>query len=180
MGVPTDSPSENLQTSFESTEKQDTTRGTPSWAGRKLIITWPTLTFRDEVLINGKPNIHLPIVIGATMGNHEVGRVLVDHGSSEDIMSFKSLVSLGISRKYLEPFQREHLLGLDGSRTTPLGCIQLSATYGKSPLSRTVDTLFLVLPCQMVYDCIIGRQTLGKLVTDTSTIHLKIKFYTNN
>lgn len=43
--------------------------------------------------------------------------------------------------------------------------------------SRIVKTPFSVLPCKSIYNCIIGRPTLGWLGVVASTVHLKMKFY---
>lgn len=59
----------------------------------------------------------------------------------------------------------------------PLGYIKLMVTYGNEPLTRTIKTLFLVLPCPSVYNCIFGRLTFGRLEAVASTVYLKMKFY---
>lgn len=38
-------------------------------------------------------------------------------------------------------------------------------------------TPFLVLPCELIYNCISGRSILGRLEVVASTAHLKLKFY---
>lgn len=47
------------------------------------------------------------------------------------------------------------------------------------PLCRTVKTDFLVLPIKSIYQRIIGRPTLGRLEAVPSTVHLKMRFYSN-
>jgi hypothetical protein len=37
-------------------------------------------------MVDDSPNEKLPLIIRATIANHEVARILVDHGSSCDIM----------------------------------------------------------------------------------------------
>ncbi|MCI51415.1 hypothetical protein A2U01_0072659, partial [Trifolium medium] len=37
-----------------------------------------------------------------------------------------------------------------------------------------------VVDCPSLYNCIIGRTTLAGLFAVSSTIHLKMKYYTNN
>lgn len=59
----------------------------------------------------------------------------------------------------------------------PLRYIEIAVTYGERPLPRTIETPFLVLSCQTVNNCIIGRLTLGRLVTVAFMVHLKMNFY---
>lgn len=74
----------------------------------------------------------------------------------------------------------EDLISFDGIKTTPLGCIRLPVTYGKRSLARTIDTLFLILSCRSIYNCIVERLNLGRLEAVTFTIRLKVKFYSYN
>lgn len=67
--------------------------------------------------------------------------------------------------------------GFNEARARPLGYVKLMVTYGNGDLSRTVKSQFLVLPCKSPYNYIIGRPTLGRLGAVSSTVHLKVKFY---
>lgn len=108
--------------------------------GKDLDTIRPPLTFSDEELVGGKPNILHRVTVQAMMANHLVHTILMDEGSAHDIMSLGLLTSLGILMRDLDSYQRENLLGLSGTPVTPLGYIRLSVTYGKSPLSRAVNT----------------------------------------
>lgn len=44
------------------------------------------LGFRDHEKVDGVPNAKLPLVITATIMNHSVSGILIDDGSSSDIM----------------------------------------------------------------------------------------------
>lgn len=59
----------------------------------------------------------------------------------------------------------------DSPSTKTLGYIELMVSYDNDPLTR------MILSCPSVYNCIIGRPTLGRIEAVDSTIHLKIKFY---
>lgn len=141
----------------------------------------PPLAFTDSDLHDGKPNMHIPLLVSAIMVNMEVRRILVDQGSAVDVIFEDLLEVLKISRKEFTPYSGKDLTGFNGSSTKPLGQLELMVTYGnpdgEEAMFRTVKTVFLVLPCKSVYQCIIGRPTLGKLEAVTSTMHLKMKFY---
>lgn len=101
------------------------------------------------------------------MTNSEVRRIFVDQDRSADIIFEDLLTVLGILIKELAPYR-----GADLS-----GYIELMVTYSKDPLTQTMKTPFLILSCPSVYNCIIGRPTLGLLEAVASTVHLKMKLY---
>lgn len=94
----------------------------------------------------------------AVMANFEIKRILVDQGSSEDILFLDLLKTLNILEEDLSPYERMDLSGFNFSKTKPLGYLDLMVTYGAEPQgkSRTLKIRFLVLPYKLVYNCIIG------------------------
>lgn len=84
---------------------------------------------------------------------------------------------MGISEKELTPYRGSNLSRFTGLKTKQLDYIELMVNYDDKPLTGTAKTPFLVLPCQSVYNCIIGRLTLGTLGVVAFTFHLKMKFY---
>ena len=63
-----------------------------------------------------------PLVIRAVVANKTIHRVLVDNGSSADIIFASAFDKLGIGREKLEPVST-HLRGFSGERVLPLGSI---------------------------------------------------------
>ena len=68
-----------------------------------------------------------PLVIRAVMANKTIHRVLVDNGSSADIIFASAFDRIGIGREKLESV-RTHLRGFSGEKVLPLGSIQLVLT----------------------------------------------------
>lgn len=95
------------------------------------------------------------------MANFEVRRIPVDQGNLADIVFVDLLTKFGISEEDLTPYQGTHLSGFNGSKTMPFGYIELMVTIREELLTKTVKTPFLTLPCKSIYNCIIGRPTLG-------------------
>lgn len=114
------------------------------------------------------------------MDGVDVRRILVDQGSSVDILFKELLPKLKIAETDLSKHDGTDLVGFNGSRTTPMGYVRLQVTYGEGKSSKKVDTNFLVLPCPSPYHGIVGRPTLGKLGAVASTVHLKMRFYSDS
>lgn len=80
-------------------------------------------------LLDSKPNKYIPVLIGAVMANFEVKRILVDQGSSTDIMFLDFLTMLEIWEEDLTPYRGAHLLRFNDSKTKPVGYLELMVTY---------------------------------------------------
>ena len=70
-----------------------------------------------------------PLVVRAVVANKTVHWVLVDNGSSIDIIFASAFDKMGIRRERLEPINT-HLRGFSGEKVLPLGSIQLVFTLG--------------------------------------------------
>ena len=86
------------------------------------------ITFSDSDLEGCQHPHDDPLVIRAVVANKTIHRVLVDNGSSADII-FVSAFDMGIGREKLEPINT-HQRGFSGEKVLPLGSIQLILTLG--------------------------------------------------
>ena len=116
-----------------------------------------------------------PLVVEMQIANMIVKRVLVDTGSSVNILYKSSLERMGLSSKDLEPCNQT-IYGFSGEGMTPSGMIKLPITAGTSPLSRTVLASFIVVDCPSAYNVVMGRPILVDLRAVVSIHHLMIKF----
>ena len=105
-------------------------------------------------------------------------QVLVDNGSSADILYYPAFQQMMIDRERLIPTNAP-LVGFGGSRVFPLGAVTLSVIVGDYPQQIIKDVTFLVVDCSFVYNTILGRPTLNSWKVVTSTYHLMIKFPTD-
>ena len=55
----------------------------------------------------------------------------------------------------------------------------LIVTFGETEGVRLVKTQFMVINCPSLYQCILGQLNLAKLIIVSSTVHLKVKYYTH-
>ena len=86
------------------------------------------------------------LVVSLRVGDYNVHRMLVDNGSSADILYYPAFQQMGISRARLTP-PHAPLVGFGGTRILPLGAITLSVTVGDYPQQITQNVTFLVVDC---------------------------------
>ncbi|KAK0582675.1 hypothetical protein LWI29_028411 [Acer saccharum] len=135
-----------------------------------------TFTAEDSDGIDAKPND--AIVVGVRIAHRDVLRVMIDNGSSTDILSARVYDELRLDRKDFEPFHVP-LKGFGGAEVRSLGTVKLPVRFGTAPCRRTILLDFVVLDIHnWPYNALLGRPFLNKARAVTSTHALKIKFPT--
>ena len=139
----------------------------------------PPIEFSEE----DAQRLHHPhddaLVVTIRAGDYNIHRVLVDNGSSADILYYPAFQQMGIEKEQLIPANAP-LIGFGGARVHPLGIVTLAVTVGDYPQQVTRNVTFLVVDCSLAYNAIIGRPTLNSWKAVTSTYHLMIKFSTDH
>jgi hypothetical protein len=115
------------------------------------------------------------LVVTLAIANHNIHRVLVDTGSSADIIYKSAFDLMSIGQGKLIP-TRGPLVGFTGEQVLPVGAIELPVMEGTNPRQRTIIVKFLVVDGWSVYNVILGRPALNELGAITSTRHLCMKF----
>ena len=137
------------------------------------------MSFNEEDTKGVKQPHNDPLVIMLTIEGFNTKRILVDNGSSVDIIYLPAFQQLKLDPGRLRPFDSP-LVSFSGDRVYPKGIVTLTVTVGTylKQLTRQLD--FLVVDCPSSYDVIIGRPTLNCWKSATSTYCLKVKFPTEN
>ena len=90
------------------------------------------ITFtEDEAMEMCQPHDD-PLVVSAVISNFQTRRILIDSGSSADILFWGAFEQLQIQKEALKPITSP-LVGFTGDRLTPLGSIELPVTMGEGP-----------------------------------------------
>ena len=114
----------------------------------------PVIGFSEEDM----RRLHHPhddtLVVNVRVGDYNVHRMLVNNGSSTDILYYPAFQQMGINRARLIPTNAP-LVGFGGTRVLPVGSITLSVTVGDYLQQITKDATFLVVDCLSAYNGIL-------------------------
>ena len=91
-----------------------------------------TITFSDSDMEGCQNPYDHPLVIRVVVANKTIHRVLVDNGSSANIIFASAFDKLGTGKEKLE-LVNSYLRGFSRERVLPLGLIQLVFTLGDPP-----------------------------------------------
>ena len=138
-----------------------------------------TITFSDLNLEGCQHPHDYPLVIRAVVANKTAHRVLVNNGSSADIIFTSAFDKIGIGREKLEPVST-HLRGFSREKVLPLGSIQLVLTLGDPLGQATTTARFLVVDAPSAYNMFLGRPSLNAIKAIPFAYHMMIKFPTTS
>ncbi|KAK0602408.1 hypothetical protein LWI29_033042 [Acer saccharum] len=131
-------------------------------------------TAEDSEGIDAKPND--AIIVGVQIAHRDILRVIINNGSSTDILSARVYDELRLDRKDLDPFHVP-LKGFRGAEVRSLGTVKLPVRFGTTPCRRTIQLDFVVVDIyNWPYNTLLGRPFLNKAWVVTSTHALKVKF----
>ena len=106
-------------------------------------------------------------------------RILVDNGSSSDIIYLSAFQQLKLDPGRLRTFDSP-FVSFSGDRVYPKGIVTLTVTVGTHPRQLTHQLDFLVVNFPSSYNVIIERPTLNRWKAAIFTYCLKVKFPTKN
>ncbi|KAL5562775.1 hypothetical protein UlMin_032522 [Ulmus minor] len=117
------------------------------------------------------------IVVTLRIAGRKVFRILVDNGSSADILFKSTFNRMNLVGVKIEP-TTSSLSGFTGDIISSEGILNLPVEIGSSPCQHIQAVDFVLVDCPSPYNAIIGRPTLNKIRAVTSTYHLLVKFPT--
>ena len=134
-----------------------------------------TITFSDSDMEGCQHPHDDLLVVKDVIANKTVHIVLVDNGSSADIIFTSAFDKMGVGREKLETVNA-YLRGFSGERVLPLGLIQLVLTLGDPPCQATTTVRFLIVDAPSAYNILLGRPSLNAVRAIPSAYHMVIKF----
>jgi hypothetical protein len=117
------------------------------------------------------------LVLSLAIANHKIHHILIDTGSSVDILYRSTFELMKIDQRKVIP-ARYLLVGFTGEQVLLLGSIELPVMARAYPRQRTIMVRFLIIDRPSAYNAILRRTALNDLQAVTSTPHLSMKFPT--
>ncbi|MCI01003.1 hypothetical protein A2U01_0022027, partial [Trifolium medium] len=122
------------------------------------------------------PNDDDPLMIQVQILNCDVKRVLIDSGSSADIMYWEAFKAMQLAREQLKPYNGT-LVGLAGEQVEVMGHVTLLTTFGENENAKKIKVRYLVVKTHFTsYNIIVGRPTFNALGAAMSTLYLSMKY----
>ncbi|XP_068504031.1 uncharacterized protein [Phaseolus vulgaris] len=132
------------------------------------------LVFTKGDLLDVIPHDNDSIVISLVTIGRKVHRVLVDQGSSADVIFWLTFNKLQLSPYQLRPYTG-CLYGFAGDQVQVRGHIELRTTFTDGTTSRTTSIRYLAVNAPSAYNILLGRPALNRIRVVASTRHMKMK-----
>ncbi|WJX58397.1 hypothetical protein P8452_43858 [Trifolium repens] len=150
------------------------------FVGHTSISHTPDLAFTKDDKREVMPHDDDPLVIQVQILNCDVKRVLIDSGSSADIMYWEAFKAMQLSNEHLLPYNGT-LVGFVGEQVEVMGYTTLLTTFGVRDQAKTIKVRYLVVKTPFTsYNIIIGRPAFNTLEAAMSTLYLSIKYPLDN
>ncbi|XP_068503841.1 uncharacterized protein [Phaseolus vulgaris] len=134
----------------------------------------PDLIFTKADLQDVIPHDNDPVVISVVTVGRKVHHVLVDQGSSADVMFWSTFNKLQLSPDQLRPYDG-CLYGFVGDRVEVPGHLELRTTFTDCTTSYIVNISYLVVNAPSTYNILLGRPVLNRIGAIASSRYMKMK-----
>ncbi|KAK3019375.1 hypothetical protein RJ639_003955 [Escallonia herrerae] len=138
-----------------------------------------TISFSDDDVGDTRIPHDDPLVVTLRVGNFDVKRILVDNGSSAEVLFYEAFQRMNIPSDRLRKIDTP-LYGFSNHPVACEGIIALPVTVGAPPNQAKLMLDFVVVRVPSAYNAIWGRTALNQLRAVVSTYHMKMKFPTEN
>ncbi|XP_074346268.1 uncharacterized protein LOC141685042 [Apium graveolens] len=136
-------------------------------------ITFSTQDYEDVIRSHEDP-----LIINPLIGHNKIWKVIVDTGSSVNILFPKTYCKMNLAGEKLEPCNEESLYAFRGYPIQFEGTIILPVLLSKLTYTIKKPVKFYVVQIESLYNAILGRSFLSTFEAVESIPHLKLKFPT--
>jgi hypothetical protein len=119
------------------------------------------IIFTEEDFKLKSANHNDAMVIEVNIAGWVIGKILVDNGSSANILFFKTFEKMKLSQHMLHPPEYP-LQGFGGKPIKPVGKVSLPVSFGDLDNARTETLTFDVVDIYHPYIAIFGRGFMNK------------------
>jgi len=134
----------------------------------------PTLCFTSSDLEDVVPHEDYLVVLSVLIVRRKVHRVLIDQGSSADVMFWLTFNNLQLSPDQLKSYDG-CLFGFVGDQVEVRGHVELRTIFSNGTSARTINIKYIVVNAISTYNFLLGRPSLNRLGVMSSMRHMKIK-----
>jgi len=135
----------------------------------------PPIIFIDDDLHSLDHQQDDPMVITVEIENYAVKKVLVDQGSSVDILYWATYQKLQLLDMAMVPYD-EPIYGFSSEQVSTRGYIDLHTVFRDGTQTKTIPIRFLIVDAPTSYNVFLGHLSLNTLGAVVSTPHLAMKF----
>jgi hypothetical protein len=132
----------------------------------------------DHPKIMPNPEGYAPVMDPTFVGpanNVRFSKVLIDNGSSINIMYRDTMWKLGIKENMLEPSKTMFHGIVSRLSCAPMGKIRIDVMFGNRDNCRVENLLFEVVDQDSLYHVLLDRPALAKFMASTHVAYLKMK-----
>jgi len=142
----------------------------------------PPITFIDDDFTAIDLAQDDPMVITVEIDKFAIAKVLVDQGSSVDILYWETFKKMQISKAEIQPYNGQ-MVGFSGERVDTRGFIDLFTTFSDDYLNKTINIRYLLVNANTSYNILLGRPSINRLKAmkfpsvngDIATVHVDQK-----
>ncbi|XP_017415437.2 uncharacterized protein LOC108326436 [Vigna angularis] len=137
----------------------------------------PDIAFTDADFHASDPDHDDPMDVTVKIARYDVSKVLVDQGSSVNILYWSTFKKMDLSEDLIAPSNKQ-IVGFSGERVDTRGYLDLRTRLGTCRDAPELRVRFLLVEANTSYNALIGRSCLNAFGAIVSTPHLAMKFPT--
>lgn len=119
----------------------------------------------------------MPLILGIIIAYLNLTRILVDKGSSCNVIYIGTMDLLGIQQTYLRLYNGGNMLAFNDYATHLQRTMNLIVSFGEGAQERKVIPNIMVISCRSMFKGILGRPFLARLDAVASLVHLKVTYH---